>query len=57
MYGVNGIPSWNFFDKNYPFSNHISGAKGLALKAVAAKFGTATNIVTQVGLSDIAAYD
>jgi hypothetical protein len=33
MFGVNGIPSWNFFAKD--FSNHIPGASGAALTAVA----------------------
>jgi len=28
MFGVNGIPSWNFFDTKYPFSNHIAPAAG-----------------------------
>jgi hypothetical protein len=33
MFGVNGIPSWNFFGKE--ISNHIGSAEGAALKAVA----------------------
>jgi hypothetical protein len=43
MYGVNGIKSWNFFE--YDFSNHIPGASGLALTAVASKFSTATSFI------------
>jgi len=33
MYGVNGVPTWNFF--KFPASNHIGGASGIALTAVA----------------------
>lgn len=32
MYGVNGVPTWNFF--KFPFSNHIGSAEGIALKAL-----------------------
>ena len=55
MYGVNGFPSWNFFGRD--FSNHIPGAEGLALKAVACKFAQATNHVQTVGLKDMASYN
>jgi hypothetical protein len=41
MFGVNGIPSWNFF--KFPFSNHISSAKGTALRLLGQKFSTATS--------------
>jgi len=30
MYGINGYPSWNFFDENYPASNHIPDSYGVA---------------------------
>jgi hypothetical protein len=33
MFGVNGIPSWNFFSKD--FSNHIPEATGAALNILA----------------------
>lgn len=33
MFGVNGIPSWNFFAKD--FFNHIPAAGGVALTLVA----------------------
>jgi len=45
IWGVNGYPSWNFFDENFPASNHIPGASGFALTTVAAKFASATDIV------------
>jgi len=43
MYGVNGVPTWNFFGKD--FSNHIPGASGVALTALATKFSSATDHV------------
>ena len=43
MYGVNGVPTWNFFGKD--FSNHIQKATSLALLAVAEKFSTATDYI------------
>lgn len=55
MFGVNGVPTWNFFEKD--MSNHIGSAKGAALTAVAAKFSTATDKVTTVGLGEFAAKD
>jgi len=56
MLGVNGQPGeWNFFE--HTFTNHIPNAKGAALDAVAAKFSTATDYITSVGLSDYAKYD
>jgi len=41
MYGVNGVPTWNFF--TYPFSNHIGSASGVALSVLGQKFSTATS--------------
>jgi len=26
MYSVNGVETWNFFDKDFPFSNHVTEA-------------------------------
>jgi len=43
MYSVNGVPTWNFFGKD--FSNHIPSASGATLLAVAEKFSTATSYV------------
>jgi len=40
MPSVNGIHTWNYF--GFDFGNHIKGATGTALKAVATKFSTAT---------------
>jgi hypothetical protein len=54
MYGVNGQPSWNFFENS--FSNHIGPAEGTALKLVAKKFSGATSYIMTVGLLDFAAY-
>jgi hypothetical protein len=54
MYSLDGQPSWNYF-KNI-FSNHIGEPTTAFLKAGAAKFKTATPIVTMVGLSDMATY-
>ena len=55
MFGVNGFPSWNFFFKD--FSNHIPGAEGLALKALACKFAQATKYVQTIGLKDLASWN
>ena len=55
MFGVNGFPSWNFFFKD--FSNHIPGAQGLALKALACKFSQATKYIQTIGLKDLAAWN
>jgi len=52
MYGVNGIPSWNFFA--FPFSNHIGSAKGTALTVLGQKFSTATSHIQTLGLKDLA---
>jgi len=52
MYGVNGVPTWNFF--KFPFSNHIPSASGIALTVLAQKFSTATDHIQTVGLKDIA---
>jgi hypothetical protein len=43
MFGVNGVDTWNFFGRD--FSNHIDGASGAALIAVATKFSSATDHV------------
>jgi hypothetical protein len=43
MFGVNGVDTWNFFGRD--FSNHIPGASGAALLAVANKFSEATQNV------------
>jgi hypothetical protein len=43
MYSVNGQKSWNFFAND--FSTFIAEAEGMALKAIAKKFATATPIV------------
>jgi len=51
MWGVNGQNSWNFFKND--FSNHIEAASGLALKAVALKFSSATKYVQTMGLRDL----
>jgi len=55
MFGVNGVDTWNFFGRD--FSNHIPGASGAALTAVATKFATATNHVTTVGLKTFAEFN
>jgi hypothetical protein len=55
MFGVNGFPSWNFFFKD--FSNHIPSASGLALKALACKFSTATKYIQTIGLKDLASWN
>jgi hypothetical protein len=52
MYGVDGQPSWNFFENT--FSNHIPDPKGSGQQALASKFATATSKTNSVGLSDIA---
>lgn len=43
MFGVNGIDTWNFFGRDK--TNHIPGASGAALTAIAEKFSTATDHV------------
>ena len=55
MHGVNGFNSWNFFKED--FSNHIPGADGLALKALACKFAQATKYVQTIGLKKLAEYE
>ncbi len=55
MYGVNGQPSWNFFEND--FSNHIAKADGIALSILNYKFSEATKWTTMIGLSDMAKYD
>jgi len=30
MFGINGYPSWNYFDEKYPASNHIPDSFGAA---------------------------
>jgi hypothetical protein len=55
MFGVNGVPTWNFFGKD--FSNHIPGASGAALKALAQKFSTATDNIQSVGLKEFSTTD
>jgi len=55
MFGVNGVPTWNFF--TYPFSNHIGSAKGVALTVLGQKFSTATNHIQTLGLKDFALFD
>ncbi|EAR87007.1 peroxidase, putative (macronuclear) [Tetrahymena thermophila SB210] len=52
MWGVNGVDSFNFFDKD--MNTHIPNAEGLQLKLVAKKFSTATPIVQNVGLRSFA---
>ena len=55
MYGVDGVPTWNFF--KYDSSNHIGEPHGAGQKALGAKFATATPLIQYVGLSDFASYD
>lgn len=43
MYGVNGVPTWNFF--KYPASNHIGAASGIALNVLGKKFSEATDYI------------
>lgn len=43
MYGVNGIPSWNFFGRD--ISTHIVEPETIVLELVATKFSTATTSV------------
>ena len=54
MYSVDGQESWNVFANNW--SNHVPGASGAAVKALSAKFATATPNIQQVGLSDMARF-
>ena len=57
MWSVAGQPNdWNFFSNI--FFNHIAAApeSRTDLKALSAKFATATDHIQQVGLSDFAAY-
>lgn len=56
LYTLSPLPdnSYNFFER--PFSNHIPAATG-ATAVLAKKFFQKSNCVTQVGLSDICAYD
>jgi len=56
LYSVNGTPGdWNFFSKD--LSNHIPGATGLALDALADKFAIYTNHIQEVGLSNYSDYN
>lgn len=56
MYGVEGQPNdWNFFSND--FTNHIGDATSTKLKLVAAKFASATNYITEVGLRDWANFE
>jgi hypothetical protein len=56
MYGVEGQPDdWNFF--SHDFTNHIADATSTKLKLVAAKFASATNYITEVGLRDWANFE
>jgi len=56
MFSVNGQPGdWNFFAND--FVNHIGAAEGVALKALAAKFSTATKYIQEVGLTNYADTD
>lgn len=55
MFGVNGIPSWNFFNKD--FSNHIPGAGGVALTLLSEKFSSATDNIQTVGLRELSLAD
>lgn len=52
MWGVNGVDTFNFFDKD--MNTHIPSAAGLPLKLVAKKFSSATPIVQNVGLQSFA---
>ena len=54
MFSVDGQPSWNFFANDW--SNHIP-KNSPSLAPLAAKFATATNYITSVGLSNWANYD
>lgn len=57
MFSVDGNPegNWNFFSQN--FYNHIKPGTSTATKALSAKFATATDYITEVGLSDWAKHD
>lgn len=55
MWGVNGVDTFNFFDKE--MNTHIQPVKGLPLNLVATKFSTATPIVAAVGLSRFAIFN
>lgn len=55
MFGVNGQPSWDFFQNE--FSTHIPEADGFALKLLNFKFSQATKYTTMMGNKDIALYD
>jgi hypothetical protein len=55
MYGVNGVPTWNFF-KAYK-SNHIKESSSFALKLVAHRFSDASRYIQNVGLREFATYD
>lgn len=52
MWGVNGVDTFNFFDKD--MNTHIPAAAGLPLRLVAKKFSSATPIVQNVGLKSFA---
>jgi len=54
MYGVNGVPTWNFF--SFPFSNHVQSAQGVALTVLSQKFSTATSHIQTLGLKDLAEF-
>lgn len=56
MYGVEGQPNnWNFFANE--FNNHISDATSTKLKLLSAKFASATNYISEVGLRDWANFE
>jgi hypothetical protein len=56
MYSVEGQPNnWNFFGND--FTNHVSDATSTKLKLLSAKFASATNYVTEVGLRDWANFE
>lgn len=52
MFGVDGQPSWNFFENT--FSNHIPAARSTLLKLLVDKFATGSNVPQTVGISDFA---
>ena len=56
LYSVDGTPDdWNFFSKD--LRNHIEAPTGAALKVLAAKFASYTNLSQEVGLSNFSDYD
>ena len=52
MYSTAGTPGdWNFFSKD--FTTHVPAPEGAVLKAMAAKFGSYSDYIQQVGLSEM----